>query len=268
MQRRAQPMKPVPLFLDRIGFAASGATGWGALKTALAEGGWRHDPDWSVAPLCLAPRAARRLSPQIRLALAVAEQLGEMPAETGYVFASSVGEGETLKIILDALRTEEMLIQPLRFQNAVFNAASGQWTIATRRQGPATSVAAYDQTFGAGLMKTVMQIALERRPVGLVCYDAPFPQPLHPARPMAMALGAGFAFSPAPTGDTIAALTATLGDARPSAPQSGIGREMLASGNPIAQAMCLLEPLARGERGKVTVALDGSCTLTLEITAP
>lgn len=261
-------MKPVSLFLDRIGFAAPGLPGWDALKAAFDDGDWRGDPGWSAAPRRLSPRAARRLSPQIRLAIAVAEQLGSPPAETGYVFASSLGEAETLKVILDALRTEEMLIQPLRFQNAVFNAASGQWTIADRRHGPVTGVAAYDETFGAGLLKTVMQIALERRPVALVCYDAPFPAPLDAMRPMAFPLGVGFAFSPEPTGKTIAALTATVSDAPPSAPASPLGETAIGSGNPVAQAMPLLETLAREEGGKVTVALNGPQTLTLEIRTP
>lgn len=261
-------MKPVTLHLDQIGFAAPGLPDWDALKTALAGGEWRPEPGWSAAPRSLSPRAARRLSPQIRLAIAVAEQLGEPPAETGYVFASSLGEGETLKVILDALRTEEMLIQPLRFQNAVFNAASGQWTIAARRHGPVTGVAACDETFGAGLMKTVMQIALERRPVALVCYDVPFPAPLDAMRPMGTPLGAGFAFSPEPTAETVAVLKAWVGDAPPDAPGTAPGRAMLASGNPVAQALPLMEALARGGGGRVTTALNGSCALTLEITAP
>ncbi|MEM9736385.1 MAG: beta-ketoacyl synthase chain length factor, partial [Pseudomonadota bacterium] len=106
-----------------------------------------------AAPACLSPRQAKRLSPQIRLALAVAERLGAaLPEEAAWVFASSMGEGETLNVILEALRAPDMLIQPTRFQNAVHNAAGGQWTIAAGLRGPVTSIAGYDETVGAGLL--------------------------------------------------------------------------------------------------------------------
>src|SRR3546814_1544843 len=119
-----------------------------------------------------------------------------MHGEAGWVLASSLGEGETLQVILEALREPDMMIQPLRFQNSVHNAAAGQWSIAAGVTGPITSIAAHDETVGAGFVKAGLQVTLEERSVGLVFYDAPMPEPLNAKRPLGLPLAAGFALSP------------------------------------------------------------------------
>src|SRR5438477_294454 len=45
-----------------------------------------------------------------------------------------------------------------------------------------TSLCAYDASFTAGLLETASQVAVERRPVVLVAYDQPYPEPLRTAR--------------------------------------------------------------------------------------
>ncbi len=246
-----------------LGLAAPGLDGWDAFAAALAAPAWEPDAAWAPTPACLAPRAARRLSPQIRLALAAAEQIAPaLPGQAGWVFASACGEGETLNAILEALTAAEPMIQPLRFQNAVHNAAAGQWTIAEGLTGPASSIAAYDETAGAGMLKALLQVALEGRPVGLVIYDAPLPAPLDEKRPMGLAFAAALALLPE---GGAARLSGRLAPGGPTPAESAVARALMATGNPAAAILPLLERLARGEAGAVRLGLHGAQALELEV---
>ncbi|MEO1092801.1 MAG: beta-ketoacyl synthase chain length factor [Pseudomonadota bacterium] len=228
---------------------------------ALLSGG---DPasaeaDWHPMPACLTAREARRLSPHIRLALSAAEPIAPaLPEDAGWVFASSSGEGETLHVILEAIRRPELLIQPIRFQNSVHNAASGQWTIATRRRGPVTSIAAYDDTVGVGLLKALMQVTLEQRAVGLIVFDGALPPPLHEKRPVACSMAMAVALAPAEvaTLQDLAVIEGRLGDGSPQLPETACERRFAETGNPVAAAVPLLSAIfgAGGTSGGVEVA--------------
>lgn len=253
------------LYLNAISFAAPVAGDWESLRAGFSSEPGPASAEFRPTPACLSPRAARRLSPQIRLALTIAERIGPgLLADAGWVFASSIGEGETLKVMLDALCTPEMMIQPLRFQNAVHNAAVGQWSIAGGLTGPTTSLAAYDETVGAGLLKAAMQVTLERRAVGLVCYDTPLPSPLHEIHPLGMAIGAGLAFLPEATGATLATLYVEPGEGPPTPPRSEVGRALMDSRNPVAAIVPLLEMLEQG--GEVMLGLHGGGALCVTVT--
>jgi hypothetical protein len=257
---------PLSLHLDAVAFRGPGLDGWDALARAFQGDGRLAADEGPALPDCLAPRAARRVSPQIRLALSVAERIAPaLPKEAAWVFASAAGESETLKVILEALREPGMMIQPLRFQNAVHNAASGQWSIAAGATGPVTSLAAHDQTVGAGLLKAALQVALEGRPVGLVLYDLPLPEPLDAKRPLGLALGAGLAFSPEPGPATLASLELSVGEGAASAAERPVSRALLASGNPVARILPLLERVAAGAPGELRVALHGGGALHLRV---
>ncbi|MEM1382649.1 MAG: beta-ketoacyl synthase chain length factor [Pseudomonadota bacterium] len=257
------------VFLNAISFSGAGVESWDALAARIAKGDATLDSDWQAAPKCLAPRQARRLSPQIRLAVMAAEDIGPALGDgAAWVFASSVGEGETLNTILEALCSDEMMIQPLRFQNAVHNAASGQWTIAAKQTGPCTSIAAYDETVGAGWLKAMLQVVLEGCEVGLVCFDAPIPVPLHEKRPFAAALAAGFALAPSRSEATVARVEVETGGGQPSIPQSAIGKAMAETGNPVAAVLPILECLVAGQGGAVALALSGGSVLRLTVAPP
>ena len=175
-------MKPLSMYLDAITFCGPGAESWNELQALLEEAVYSPPEDWRVVPECLSARAARRVSPQILLALTVAERIGKgLPKDAGWVFGSSIGEGETLQVILEMLRETNMLIQPLRFQNAVHNAAAGQWSVASGITGPTTSIAAHKETVGAGFLKAALQVALEARPVGLVLLRCSLPGTAEPS---------------------------------------------------------------------------------------
>ncbi|MEM8699803.1 MAG: beta-ketoacyl synthase chain length factor, partial [Pseudomonadota bacterium] len=238
-------------YIGPVAFAAPGVLSWQDLEAAIAQGNaWEPEP-WEPMPAGLSPRQAKRLSPAIRLAFASAEALGEVPEETAWVFASSVGEGETLDVILRGLSTQDMMIQPLRFQNAVHNAASGQWSIAAGITGPVTSIAAYDETVGAGLVKALTQAWVERRPVALICFDAPIPVPLDEKRPLGVPMAAGLLLRPDAGEGYLARISCTVGPVEVTAPESSIAQALLATGNPIAAILPLLECLSQRRAGKI-----------------
>jgi len=247
------------VYLDAIGFAAPSVPDWPALG-ALFDAGEVPDLDagWIVAPACLDSRSARRLSLSIRLALLVTEQIADaLPPTAAWIFASAQGEGETLGVILNALCEPEIMLQPLRFQNAVHNAAAGQWSIAHRITAPITSVAAYDHSFGAGLLKAAVQCAKEGRPVGVTVYDAPLPPPLHDVRPIRCPVGAALAISPERGPNSRFALTIAAADRPAGAPATAAGRTLWDSANPAARCIPLLEALHRGASGEVAVSQHG-----------
>ena len=259
-------MKPIRLHLDGIAFWAPGIDSWAALCGMLSGGAYMPSDNWQVMPHSLSRRSALRVSPQIRLAVAMAEQIAPLlHHNAAWVFASSAGEGETLQVMLEALRKPDMMIQPVRFQNAVHNAASGQWSIAAGITQPMSSIAAYDHTVGAGFLKAGSQVAIERRPVGLVFYDVPLPEPLNAKRPLGIPLGAGLALSPDPGSTTKAVIDVELSDAPVTIPQSDVSLALAAAGNPVADILPLMERIAHGTMGETVIGLHGGGALCLRV---
>jgi hypothetical protein len=245
-----------------LGFVAPGIADVAALRAHLA--GTPLDPplDWRASPASLPRRQARRLSAGVALAIAAAEQVAPaLPRDAAWVFASSLGEGETLRDILAALARPEVMIQPIKFQNAVHNTAQGQWSIIAGAEGPATSIAAHDETVGAGLLKAAMQVLIERRAVGLVMFDAPLPPPLHEKRPLSMPMAAALALTG--QGGALGSLALSLDhDALPTDPrESGAGAPLLDSGNPVRFALPLLARIGRADPRPVVLQLPGGARL-------
>lgn len=267
MRIAVQPVTSVRFYVNGIAFSGPDLDSWETLSHVLKDDApWVPATDWDPAPASMSPRAARRVTPQIRLALSVAEQLGDSVGDdAGWIFASSVGEGETLHVILEALRSENMMIQPLRFQNAVHNAAAGQWSIAAGITGPMTSIAALDQTAGAGFLKAMLQTACENRSVGLVLYDVPLPEPLDAKRPLGVPLGAGFCLSPHTGPHTLAAIDIALCDAEATKPERSASQALQATGNPVSDVLPLLEILSAGTSGRVIMGLHGGSALCLDV---
>ncbi|MEM7057555.1 MAG: beta-ketoacyl synthase chain length factor [Pseudomonadota bacterium] len=256
------------LYVNAAGFTAPGIDTIETLHAHL-DGTQIEQPEgWKPQPQSLPPRAARRLSAAIRLAVQAAEQITPaLPPEAAWVFASSIGEGDTLNDILAALCREDIMIQPVKFQNAVHNAAQGQFSIAVKAEGPGTSIAGYDMTVAAGLLKAMMQIVLEQVPTGFVAFDAPMPSPLHEKRPFDVPMAAALALSPASSDQTIAALDITCGPVNealtdPDAPVAGW---LMSSNNPARYALPLLTRLYRKDPTPLTLHLSPSTALTIQV---
>ncbi len=255
------------MFLNKIAFAGSGVKSWEALaQLIMSETPWMPSDSWDAKPECLSARAMRRVSPQTRLVLSVAEKIGPyLDASAAWVFASSVGEGEALHAILEALRAPDMMVQPLKFQNSIHSAAASQWSIAAGITGPITSIAAMENTAGTGFLKAVMQVHLENRPVGLVIHDVPLPPPLDERLPLGAPFSAGFALSPQAGPGSLASFEVTVRDQAPSEPASVTSRDLKRTGNPVTSVLPLLELLADRRSGEARLGLQGCKSISIDV---
>ena len=239
------------VFVEGVGLIGPGLPGWRASRPVLA-GEEAHRPAPTViAASDLLPAAERRRSPvPVRLALAVGqeafEHAGRDAAMTATVFTSSSGEGETLHQMCETLASAEREVSPTRFHNSVHNAAAGYWSIATRSREASTSLCAYDASFVAGLVEAVTQVASWGKPVALIAYDQPYPEPLHSARPLLASFGAALVLTPEAGSRAFASFELTfLPGEEKLARMSDSGLEELRLGIPAARALPLLEALAR-----------------------
>ena len=253
------------LHVNAAGFAAPGLDDAAALRAHLAGAPLGPVAGWKALPACLSRRQALRLSDATRLAIMATAQIGAaVPADGGWVFASSTGEGGALHEILMALRADEIMIPPFRFQNAVHNAAQGQWSIVAGATGPMTSIAAHDDTAGAGLLKAAMHLGIERTALGLVVFDAPMPEPLHEKRPFALPMAAALALSPEAGPDSVATIELDLVPGQPPTPPPVLGD----SGNPAAAMLALLEQVFAPGGAPVILGLPGSSALRATVRGP
>jgi Beta-ketoacyl synthase, N-terminal domain len=221
---------------------------------------YRAAPVVVEPPPRLSAAERRRAIPSVRLALslgtAAVAQTGLDPASLPAVFASSGADGETITAILASLATPGREVSPTRFHNSVHNAPSGYWGIAMQSREAVTSVSSFDASFAMGLLEAGVQVVAGGRPVLLVAYDLPYPDPLDGVRRIDASFGVAFVLSPAPSDCALAVLwlrVSGCGDASRCLDQ---GLEMLRGGNPAARSLPLLAMLAAGGGGNVRLDLS------------
>lgn len=173
---------------------AAGLADW-ASATAVLRGqrAYASAPLAEYVPDILPPTAQRRASASTLLAVRVAHACLEAASipfdQVSAVFTASSTDTAITDAICRDLTQERPMLSPIQFHNSVHNAPAGYWSIATGARTPTTSLAAHDGSFAAGLLSAAVQMQAERRPVLLVAYELPYPDPLDAARP----LGAPFA---------------------------------------------------------------------------
>jgi hypothetical protein len=216
----------------------------------------------------LPPAERRRAGSATRLAIGVASEAlthaGRDPATMAMVFTSSGGDGDTVHDILCVLATDGREVSPTRFHNSVHNAPAGYWSVATGSCEPSTSLCAYDASFAAGLVDAAAQATVDDRPVTLVAYDLPYPQPLHFVRPIVDLAGLALVLTPWPTDRSVARLGINPG--RPEmapTPMVDARLERLRAGNPAARGLPVLAAIARGR--PVTIFLEEAADTCAEI---
>jgi hypothetical protein len=243
-------MTPLSAAIERVTLLGPGLASWDAARPVLAgEAPYRPAPTAVPQPALLPPNERRRSGQAVRIALAVGDNA---PAGVATVFASSSADGDTCHAICEQLAGDERLISPTRFHNSVHNAPSGYWSIATRNMSPSTSLCAYDGSFAAGLLEACATLRASGRPVLLIAYDAPYPEPLHAKRPLPDMLGLSLLLAPRPGPASLARIE--LGCA-PGAPDvlADAGLESLRRAIPTARALPLLRLLALGQDGSVVL---------------
>jgi hypothetical protein len=252
-----------------VGLVGPGLAGWREAREVLAErAAYSPAPTVIPSPDTLPPTERRRAGKCVRLALAAglaAAADAAMPArELAAVFASSTGDGENQHAICEVLASDDRAISPTRFHNSVHNAPAGYWGIATGSMMPIDSVAAFDATFGAGLIEALGRVGADpARAVLLVAYDAPYPEPLHSARPVLDAFGVGLLLGAAGAGPAITVEIAR----RAASPMSDEALERVRRGIPAARSLPLLRLIAQGVDGSADLEYVDGLALGVAIRA-
>lgn len=246
--------------VEAVEVCGPGLTNWTAAGPILAgAAAYCAGPIVLEPPAQLSPAERRRVIPSVKLALAVGmravAQSGYDPCSLPVVFTSSGADGETISAILSTLTTANREVSPTRFHNSVHNAPSGYWGVAMQSREAVTSLSGYDASFAAGLLEAAVQAVFDCRPVLLIAYDLPYPEPLHSARPIAGSFAAAFVLSPSRPGDGIAQLSIRLAVGEATCCSDPV-LEQLRQGNPAARSLPLLAMLATGARGTVHIDLS------------
>jgi hypothetical protein len=254
---------PLTASLQGIGVLGPGLSDW-VSTAAIFRNEMRYEPAATrlPAPEALPPAERRRAGRIIKLALAVgAEAVAQARADAHNlptVFSSSGGDGDNCTEICLTLAGEDRQISPTRFHNSVHNAAAGYWSIGHGCRRPSTSLCAADASFGAGLLEALAQLASGAESVLALAYDADYPQPLRARRGIPDCMGIALLLSPAGKPQALAQLRLELTSEAPTSLQNA-QLETLRRSIPAARGLPLLECLARGRAGSVSLDyLDGT----------
>jgi len=255
-----------------VGLVGPGLAGWREAREVLAgRAPYSPAPTVIPSPDALPATERRRAGKCVRLALAAglaAAADAALPArEMAAVFASSTGDGENQHAICEVLASDDRAISPTRFHNSVHNAPAGYWGIATGAMMPIDSVAAFDATFGAGLVEALGRLAAEpARAVLLVAYDAPYPEPLYSARPVLDAFAVGLVLAGSPSPGEGLLLTVEIAR-RASTPMSDEALERVRLGIPAARSLPLLRLIAHGAQGRADLEYVDGLALAVTLQA-
>lgn len=258
----------IGLTVRAIGLVAPGLTGWDASRPILAGAAAYHLAELLPPKPAMLPASERRRATAVtRLALAAAEDAlagtGQVPAELATVFASSSGDMEIFDRICRVLQEADRPVSPTHFHNSVHNAAAGYWAIASHSRCGSLSLSAYDGSFAVGLLETACLVAAGEPQVLFVAYDAPAPAPLATKRPITTAFAAALLCAPASEDTCLAHLH--IGPGRGT--ECGLADaalEHLRLSNPAARALPLLQAIARGHAGTITLPA-GSGLVAVEV---
>ena len=257
--------------IEGVGVVGPGLAGWSAAREILAgRAAYDARPTAIPSPDSLPAVERRRAGKCVRITLAAgleaAKEAGRSARDLAAVFAASTGDGENLHAICESLASGDKLISPTRFHNSVHNAPSGYWGIATGSVHAADSLAAFDASFGAGLLESLARVAADpSQPVLLIAHDTPYPEPLNAKRPIPDAFAVALALA-APSHPGRGPMIAL--EAAPQAPSKlpDARLEALRDAIPSARSLPLLVLLARGEGGRAVIEYLDGMALAVEVT--
>jgi hypothetical protein len=261
----------IEAYIEGVGLCGPGLQGWESSRAVLAGVRPYLSMPEVVPPSALLPaNERRRMVTTVKLTMAVGSEAifhaGRDAVVTPTVFTSSGGDGDTVHQILESLATPEREMSPTRFHNSVHNAPAGYWSIATRSREPTTALCAYDASFAAGLLEAAAQAKDEGRPVALIAYDLPYPEPLDTVRPIVSLFATALVLNPQATEHSLARLKIALRRAvNESTPMPDPALEKLRRGNPAARSLPLLAALARHAPETVAVEYRGGKHLVVDV---
>jgi hypothetical protein len=258
--------------IEGIGLVGPGFASWTTGREALAgRAAYTSKPTVLPVPEALPATERRRAGKSVKASLAAgleaASQAGRPARDLVAIFASSSGDGENCHSICETLASDDRLISPTRFHNSVHNAPAGYWGIATGAMRPADCLGAFDASFGAGLLEGLVRLAADpSQPVLVIAYDAPYPEPLHGARPIADSFAVALALAAPSAGARGPRLEIELGRGAPHAMQDAT-LEKLRREIPAARSLPLLALLAQGASGEAVIDYLDAVTLHARVSA-
>src|SRR5690606_36100272 len=110
----------------------------------------------------------------------------------------------------------------------------------------------YDGSLACGLVEALTQVSTSNRPLILVAYDAPYPEPLQSCRPVPDAFGIALVLAPARTRRSAVRLALSMGTGEPTT-MDDPPLEAMRRSIPTAQALPLLGLVAREVAGTVVL---------------
>jgi hypothetical protein len=243
--------------VEGVGLVGPGLAGWPQARDVLCgRAPYAPSPTNIPTPEALPAVERRRAGKCVRIALAAgleaAAAAGRDPRDMSAVFTSSTGDGENVHAICEMLASNDRLISPTRFHNSVHNAPAGYWGIATGSQRSADSLAAFDASFGAGVVEALSRLAAHPdEAVLVIAYDAPYPEPLNATRPIPDAFAVALALASTRAAARGATITLETGGSEPEVLDDP-HLEQLRRAIPAARSLPLLRLLARERNGEAT----------------
>jgi hypothetical protein len=259
------------VFVAGIGLWGPRLPGWSVARSVIR--GEAEPPDALAqrpAPAMLPPTERRRAPDTVSVALEVAVQAigmsGVDPKSCASVFSSAYGDLAINDYLCQTLRDAPTLTSPTRFHNSVHNAAAGYWSIGTESMQPYTAVAAYTESFAAGLLESLVQAAAGEVPVLYVAYDVEARGPLATQNRSRSLLGLALLVTPERSAQAVAKLEWRLrAEDVPPATRPSTRVAGLAGENPMTSGLPLFEALAADSPRQVIVATNGGPALELRV---
>lgn len=258
-------------FVDGIAVWGPRLPGWSLARPLLrGEAKPSENPAPRASPSLLAATERRRAPDTVAVALEVAMRATEMagadPKCVASVFVSAYGDLAINDYLCQTLRDSPTLTSPTRFHNSVHNAAAGYWSIGTGSTQPYTALAAYLETFAAGLLESLVQAAVSRAPVLCVAYDVEACGPLATQIACRDLLGLALLLVPERSRRSVARLAwRLLEDDVPPATTPGAPAAKLAGENPLAAGLPVFEALAGDSPRTVVLATAGGAGLEIAV---
>lgn len=259
----------IACYVESVGLAAPGLANWAIAQAVLcSRAPLRIEPEPPFAPNLLPPNERRRATATIRQAFRAGEDAlsaaAPVVSELATVFACADGDLAVLNRLCTALAKPARQVSPTDFHNSVHNAASGYFSIAIRSMAAATTVAAFDASFAAGLLEAATLATVEGCEVLLIAYDVMAPAPLLASRPLTANGSCALLLTAERTGASLARLGLELGAGAESV-CADAALEELRRGCPALRSLPLLTKLATRQSGACVLALGAGRMLQVTL---
>ena len=161
--------------LDIVGLGIWGSnfSDWREFSAGLNSGIWQSGT--SAQPTLIPARERRRAPQSVNMAVEVMNQACDMaaikPTDVAVVFSSSMGDMQITDYLCHTLSKTPRLVSPTRFHNAVHNAPTGYWSIATQSHAASSAISAFSNTAAMAFLEAAIQASVEGIPVLVVTQE-------------------------------------------------------------------------------------------------